>query len=77
MVVTACLFGLVSAGVVIALQGFLIIRGKRRPRAAFFERMLLDALSLRKEAQTNQVLGRLRVVYGFFLIVVALWALAG
>lgn len=77
MLVTPLLFALVSAGAVIALQGFLVIRGKRKPRTAFFERMLLEALSLKTEAQAAQVLGRLRVVYGFFLIAVAVWGLAG
>jgi hypothetical protein len=74
---TAILYGLMSAGVVIALQGYLVIRGKRRPRAALFEKMLLEALALKTEAQTARVLGRLRVVYGFFLVAVALWGLMG
>ena len=77
MLGTALLFALVSAGIVIALQGFLLIRGRRRARVAFFERPLISALSLKKEAQVTRVLGRLRVVYGLFLVVVGVWGLAG
>jgi hypothetical protein len=73
---TALLFAMVSAGIVIALQGLLILRGRRRPRAALFERPLLSALSLKEESQVVQVLGRLRIVYGLFLVVTAIWGLA-
>lgn len=69
------LIALVSAGVVTALQGVLIMRGKRRAQVTFIERPLIEALSLKKEAQVVQVLGRLRLVYGLFLIVVGIWGL--
>ncbi len=75
MGVTAIMIGLVSAGVVIALQGYLIIRGKRQPQVAFFEKALLEALQPKTKARTVLILGRLRVVYGFFLAALALWAL--
>ncbi|MCU0520837.1 MAG: hypothetical protein MUF84_09110 [Anaerolineae bacterium] len=76
MVQTAFLVALVSAGVVVALQGYLVIRGKRRPFVTYPERKLLEALPLKAEAQKLQALGRLRVVYGIFLAVVGLWGLA-
>ena len=77
MSTTVILLAMVSAGAVIALQGLLVVRGKRRARAAFFERPLLEAVSPRTEARKAQVLGRLRIVYGFFIAAVALWALVG
>ena len=77
MVATAFLVALVSAGAVIALQGYLVTRGKRRPFVTLPERRLLEALPLKAETQKLQALGRLRVVYGIFLIVVGLWGLSG
>ncbi len=75
MWVTAIMYGLVSAGVIIALQGYLIMRGKRQPQVAFFEKTLLEALRPKTKAQRVLILGRLRIVYGFFLVAVALWGL--
>jgi len=69
------MYGLVSAGVILALQGYLIIRGKRQPQVVFFEKALLEALRPKTKALRVRILGRLRVVYGFFLIAVALWGL--
>ncbi len=74
---TTLLIAIVSAGVVVALQGFLIVRGRRRGQAAFFERPLLDALALKTPKQVSQVLGRLRIVYGLFLVAAAVWGLSG
>jgi len=71
------LIALVSAGVVTALQGLLMMRGKRRAHVTFIERPLIDALALKKETQVVRVLGRLRLVYGLFLIVVGIWGLIG
>jgi hypothetical protein len=76
-VTTALLVALVASGMVIALQGYLIIRGKRQAQAAFFERPLLDVLALKEPARTAQILGRLRMVYGLFLILVGVWGLLG
>ena len=74
---TTLLIGIVSAGVIIALQGFLIVRGRRRGQAAFFERPLLDALALKTPRQLSQVLGRLRIVYGLFLVAAGIWGFSG
>jgi len=70
------LIALVSAGVITGLQGLLTIRGKRRANVTFIERPLIDALALKEESQVAVVLGRLRMVYGFFLIVVGIWGLS-
>ena len=69
------LIALVSAGVITALQGVLTMRGKRHANVTFIERPLIDALALKNEAQVVRVLGRLRLVYGLFLIVVGIWGL--
>jgi len=73
--VEVILIALISAGVITALQGLLTMRGKRRANVTFIERPLIDALALKKETQVVQVLGRLRLVYGLFLIVVGIWGL--
>ncbi len=70
------LIALISGGVITALQGLLTMRGKRRARVTLIERPLIDALALKKESQVVQVLGRLRLVYGLFLVVVGIWGLA-
>ena len=68
---------LISAGAITAIQGFLTLRGKRRAQVTFIERPLIDALAVKEEAQVTQVLGRLRVVYGLFLIAVGIWGVTG
>ena len=73
--VEVILIALVSAGVITALQGLLTMRGRRRAHVTFIEGPLIDALALKKETQVVQVLGRLRLVYGLFLIVVGIWGL--
>ncbi len=42
------------------------MRGKRQPQVAFFEKTLLEALRPKTKAQRVLILGRLRIVYGFF-----------
>jgi hypothetical protein len=76
-VTTALLVGLVSAGIVLALQGYLILKGRRKGRAVFFERPLLEALALKDATRMALVLGRLRMVYGLFLVLVGVWGLSG
>lgn len=71
------LIAFVSAGVVIALQGWLIIKGRRKARPLLFEKPLVDVLDLKKESDVLRVLGRLRLVYGVFLVVVGIWGLSG
>ncbi len=71
------MIALVSAGVITALQGVLVLRGRRRAQALPFEKPLLDVLGLKNAAQTLRVLGRLRLIYGIFLVVVGVWGLSG
>ena len=73
--VEVILIALVSAGVITVLQGLLTMRGKRRAHVTFVERPLIDALALKSETEVEQVLGRLRLVYGLFLTVVGIWGL--
>jgi len=73
--VEVILIALISAGVITALQGVLTMRGKRRANVTFIERPLIDVLSLKEETHVVQVLGRLRLVYGLFMIVVGIWGL--
>jgi len=71
------LIALISAGVIVTLQGVLTMRGRRPARVTLLERPLIEALSLREATQVTQVLGRLRLVYGLFLVVIGVWGLAG
>lgn len=75
MIETAILAAMVAAGVALVVQGYLTIRGRRQAHAFFLERSLLETLALKDPARVNEVLGRLRLVYGFFLLVVGLWGL--
>jgi hypothetical protein len=65
----------IGIGVVVALQGILAIRGKRRVRPNFFERHLLEVVVPKDQAQMSRLLGRIRLAYGFFLIVLGFWAI--
>ena len=66
---------LISAGVVIILQGILVRRRPQRARPIFLERPLFDVLDLDDPTEVAKVLGRLRVVYGIFFILLGLWGL--
>jgi hypothetical protein len=77
MLTTAILAGLIAAGVMVALQGVLAMRGRRPVRPNIVERPLIEALALKNEHQVKVVLGRLRLVYGLFLIVLGVWGLRG
>lgn len=71
------LVAFISAGIVTAIQGILVLRGRRRAKPLPFERPLLDVLSPKQPDQRLQILGRLRLVYGIFLFVVGIWGLTG
>lgn len=73
----AVLVALLSAGVVMAVQGWLAIRGKRQVRPWFFEKPLLDVIAPRSEAEMQRVVGQLRLAYGVFLILIGVWGLFG
>jgi hypothetical protein len=73
--VDAIFIALISAGVITGLQGIMTMRGKRNAHVTFIERPLIDALAPKDQSQEMQALGRLRLVYGLFLIVVGVWAL--
>jgi hypothetical protein len=75
MLDTAILFALIAAGVMTALQGLLILRGRRNAHPNLLERPLIELLDLEDPQSVNRLLGRLRLVYGFFLIIVGLWGM--
>lgn len=77
MLTTAILAGLIAAGVMVALQGLLAMRGRRPVQPNIVERPLIEALALKNERQVTVVLGRLRLVYGLFLVVLGVWGLTG
>ncbi|MBN1247423.1 MAG: hypothetical protein JXC32_07175 [Anaerolineae bacterium] len=71
------LIGFISVGVITAVQGMWVMRGRRRARPLPFEKPLLDVVSPKGEAETMRFLGRLRLTYGIFLVVVGIWGLSG
>jgi hypothetical protein len=73
----AVLVALISAGVVMVVQGWLAIRGKRQVRPWFFEKPLLDVIAPRSATELLMVVGRLRLAYGIFLILIGVWGLFG
>ena len=72
---TALFVALISTGVVIALQGVLIRRRPKRAHPAFLERPLFDVLDLKDPGDVAKILGRLRIFYGVFFVLLGLWGL--
>ena len=75
MLDTALFVTLLVVGVLIALQGIWVRRRPERAQPVFLERPLLDVLDLEDPREMARVLGRLRVVYGLFFILLGLWGL--
>lgn len=71
----AVLVVVIAAGVFVALQGLLAMRGRRPARPTVFEQPLIAALAPKKQAEVNRVLGRVRLILGIFLIVIGIWAM--
>jgi hypothetical protein len=72
---TAVLVVVIALGASVAVQGLLAIWGKRAARPNFFERPLIEALELKEPAEVSRVLGRIRLIYGIFLIATGAWAM--
>lgn len=72
----SAVFGaIIGLGLVTGIYGWRILKGRRPPRAMFLERPLLRALALRNPREEALILGRLRLVYALFLIVLGVWGL--
>ncbi len=70
------IFGaLIGLGVVTGIYGWGILKGRRLPKPMFFERPLLAVLALKGPREEALILGRLRLVYALFLIVLGVWGL--
>lgn len=72
---TALFAALTAAGVVIALQGVLMGRRPQWARLFFLERPLFNVLDLEDPEDIAKVLGRLRIIYGVFFILLGVWGL--
>ncbi|MGC9467710.1 MAG: hypothetical protein ACP5HS_03900 [Anaerolineae bacterium] len=77
MFVTILLVALVAVGVALAVHAVLLLRGRGEARPIFLERPMVDVVASGDKAEARRVLGRLRLVYGFFLIAIGLWGLLG
>jgi hypothetical protein len=65
----------IGMGAVAAVQGVMAIKGRRRIRPNVFERPLMDVVDPKNEDEMSRLLGRIRLAYGFFFIVLGLWAM--
>ncbi len=66
---------LTAAGIVIVLQGILMRRRPQRAHPTFLERPLFNVLDLEDPEDVAEVLGRLRIIYGLFFILLGVWGL--
>jgi hypothetical protein len=66
----------ITAGILIALQGMRMLRSKSKPRAFPPEIVLMSLFGGKNTANQMRVLGRLRVVIGIFLVVIGIWAMS-
>ncbi len=66
---------LIIVGVVITIYGLQSTTGRRQPKMNIIERPLIAALQLKNPNQTRRVLGRVRVVYGMFFVIMGIWGL--
>jgi hypothetical protein len=64
---------LIGVGVFAIVQGLLAILGKTKLRPNVFEQPLLEALVPKNEVDANRMLGRIRLIFGFFFLVLAFW----
>lgn len=62
-------------GVSIIMYGLRTTQGRTQPKMVFFERPLLTALRIKDPHEMRRVLGRIRVVYGIFLVIIGIWGL--
>ncbi|TFG67650.1 MAG: hypothetical protein E4H27_08750 [Anaerolineales bacterium] len=66
----------ITAGVLIALEGIRMLNKRSAPRAFAPEVMLMSVFGGKNKVNQLRVLGRLRVVMGIFLIVIGIWAMS-
>ena len=64
---------LIIVGVGIIIGGIQNTRGRRQPTMNIVERPLITALQLKDPNETRRVLGRIRVVYGIFFVIMGIW----
>jgi hypothetical protein len=65
----------IAIGVLEAIQGLRLLRGKGQGSVLLPERMLLSAFGGNEPEKQMRILGRIRIIIGLFLIVVGIWAL--
>lgn len=70
------IFGaMIGLGLVTGVYGWLALKGRRLPSPLFLERPLLQVLALKDPREEALILGRLRLVYALFLIILGIWGL--
>ncbi len=72
---TFVVVALISFGVVVIVQGVQALRGRHQPRGNIFERPFVSLMEPETQEELVRILGRLRVIYGLFFVVIGLWAL--
>jgi len=72
---TFIFIALITVGVIVALQGIQTMRGRYKPRANIVEHAFVSTLEIKDHKKITQIVGRLRVVYGLFFVILGIWAL--
>jgi hypothetical protein len=65
----------ITFGVLIAIGGVRLLRSPHKVRVLPPERVLMSVLGGNDRVKQLQVLGRMRVVVGAFLVVIGIWAM--
>lgn len=75
MAKTYVFVAIITFGVIIAVQGFRLLRKMGTVRVIPPERVLIELFGGSKPDEQLKVLGRIRIVLGVFLVVIGIWAL--
>lgn len=65
----------IAGGVIIAIQGARLLKGKQKPTIWQPERVLISVFGIRNAEDQLRVLGRIRIIVGMFLVAIGIWAL--
>ncbi len=68
-------FLLIGLGAGLCIQGILAMRGRQTLHANFLERPFVTLWESKDKARIPKILGRMRITYGVFFIILGLWSL--
>lgn len=68
-------FLLIGLGAALCVQGILALRRRLTLRANFLERSFVALWETKDKTRAPQILGRMRIIYGVFFIILGFWSL--